>query len=289
MEPENYLCQIPCNSLPFVNEADFKIALKSVVHPSRTMDSHVLIYILSGKMQVIEDGIAYTLTPGTLFFLKQGVHHWGEEEFEHGTSWYYVHFYMPEPAENSQLLENGEVHNHRNLSPLPCHMNLPKLLQLPPNHPIKEEMKKLIQAFESCNEADFIRVNLSLWEILLQSVQWQNRKRSDKNSELVHKVSLFVEQNVLHNFSAQELEEEMELTYKHMGTLFKKQTGRTIKEYQTILRMKRAKKLLSETEKSIADIAAVLGFYDAFYFSKIFKKKEGKSPSQFRDSYIPKI
>ena len=66
-------------------------------------------------------------------------------------------------------------------------------------------------------------------------------------------------------------------------------TGMTIKEYQLMLRMRKAERLLCETEMSVAEIASETGFYDTFYFSKIFKRKNEISPLKFRNVYVPRI
>lgn len=79
------------------------------------------------------------------------------------------------------------------------------------------------------------------------------------------------------------------LSYKYAGTLFKEVTGQTIKEYQCTLKLRKAEQLLKETDKSIAEVAQLTGFSDMFYFSKIFHKKKGCSPGEYRKTYVPGI
>lgn len=89
--------RIPCNCLPLVGEADYGRALRTMIHCDRTAPFHVMIYLLKGGMEIVEDGVCHKLTPGTLFFLKSGVHHWGEKPFLNGSAWYYVHFLQRSP------------------------------------------------------------------------------------------------------------------------------------------------------------------------------------------------
>jgi len=63
--------------------------------------------------------------------------------------------------------------------------------------------------------------------------------------------------------------------------LFKQETGVTPLEYLTNLRIEHAKGLLSNASLTIRQIAAMVGYDDPYYFSRIFKKATGKSPSQW--------
>lgn len=293
MTNEDHLCRIPCNSLPLVSEADFGLALKPAVHCDRIVDFHVLIYILKGGMEIIEDNITFQLHPGTLFLLKSGVHHWGERPFESGTAWYYIHFFSQEPTEKMFPLEDRLMFDERKSLPpqqFNCYVTLPKILQLPVGNELEKQIEKLICQYSSSDQTDLIRMNLSLWEILLHSFDLGQGKSEDtKENNRTKAVIAFLEQNFARNFTANELEDAMGFTYKYIGTLFKNRTGMSIKDYQRMLRIRKAVRLLCETELPIAEIANETGFYDAFYFSKIFKREEGISPLKFRDTYVPKI
>lgn len=63
--------------------------------------------------------------------------------------------------------------------------------------------------------------------------------------------------------------------------LFKQETGVTPLEYLTDLRIEHAKGLLSSSSLTVRQVAAMVGYNDPYYFSRIFKKATGKSPSQW--------
>lgn len=65
-------------------------------------------------------------------------------------------------------------------------------------------------------------------------------------------------------------------------TSFKKEYGRTVIDYLSELRVEEAKKLLSSTSLSINEISDATGFFDQSYFSKVFSKEVGITPSDFR-------
>ncbi|MGQ7888848.1 response regulator transcription factor [Paenibacillus sp. WC2504] len=65
---------------------------------------------------------------------------------------------------------------------------------------------------------------------------------------------------------------------------FKKNLGKTFSEYVTELRIKKACELLKHTELSIEEVATKVGYFDYYYFNKVFKKQCGITPTKFRKS-----
>ena len=79
--------------------------------------------------------------------------------------------------------------------------------------------------------------------------------------------------------------EETGYSTSHFHKLFHDTTGVSPVEYVHIQRIDRAKKMLKETTKyTVKDVATACGYIDVYYFSKVFKKKTGMSPSQYANS-----
>lgn len=70
----------------------------------------------------------------------------------------------------------------------------------------------------------------------------------------------------------------------HLSRIIKETTGLSYTEYVTRLRMERAMKLLRTTRVSIGEISVEVGYKDANYFSKVFKKATGQTPQSFRQN-----
>jgi YesN/AraC family two-component response regulator len=68
----------------------------------------------------------------------------------------------------------------------------------------------------------------------------------------------------------------------YLSVLFRKQTGYTFGEYLAKIRIDEAKAILSTSSWTISEIARAVGFSDSFYFSRVFKRHTGLSPSEFR-------
>ena len=94
---------------------------------------------------------------------------------------------------------------------------------------------------------------------------------------------------ILHNYARGDfaLDEEMQklpFHYDYLRKLFKKEVGITPLEYMTRLRMKKAGAMLTALDPrnhSIAEVAHMCGYDDALYFSRVFKKAYGVSPSAY--------
>lgn len=94
-----------------------------------------------------------------------------------------------------------------------------------------------------------------------------------------------------HNFSAdysvQELANRSHVSVGRFSMLFKARTGVSPQRYLIDLRLTHAQQLLRDTHLSIQQIAATVGYSDAFYFSRLFRTHIGLSPSAFRKNPHP--
>jgi AraC family transcriptional regulator of arabinose operon len=82
--------------------------------------------------------------------------------------------------------------------------------------------------------------------------------------------------------SVAELAAMSRLSGSHFAALFKSRIGYPALQYQTQLRMARARELLDTTDQSIAAVAAATGYPDSFYFARQFKKVHGVTPFGYR-------
>lgn len=88
--------------------------------------------------------------------------------------------------------------------------------------------------------------------------------------------------NLAGHVSVSELAAMAGLSRSHFAMLFKEHTGRAVGQYQTELRMKRARELLDTTDMPIERIAGLVGYDDSYYFSRQFKQVHGMSPRPYR-------
>ncbi len=284
---DRHALKIPCNTMPFICEADYSVSLGKMIHADRIVPFHVAIYLLRGSMEIVEDGVRYELLPHRLFFLKSGVHHWGEKFFEEDSAWYYAHFYCKEPdAQMQELPRNVYYDTKISLNPQDGekYITLPKLTDCEQMSQIQWNFEKMIEAHVHGN---IPQASVRLWQIFLECAE--KAPEDAIQNAYVRKLKEYIQAHFIENFDSKEVEAVCGLSYKYAGTLFKEETGQTIREFQRTLRIRRAKQLLEESDRSVTEIAQLTGFSDVFYFSKVFRAKQGCSPSEYRRTYIPGI
>lgn len=103
-----------------------------------------------------------------------------------------------------------------------------------------------------------------------------------KGNELTKKAIRYISRNFSQNISLDKVAAHVHLNPAYFSTLFKQSTGSSFKEYLNMVRIEESKRLLTNTDYSIIDIALAAGFDDQSYFSKVFKKYTGLTPRQYR-------
>ena len=93
---------------------------------------------------------------------------------------------------------------------------------------------------------------------------------------------LYVYENFREKITMQDICTALGRTKSAICPAFKEKYGITVMDYLTELRMDEAKKMLSETDMTVSEISEEVGFSDTSYFSKVFCKAVGKSPSSYR-------
>ena len=84
------------------------------------------------------------------------------------------------------------------------------------------------------------------------------------------------------NISLDDMSKNMYISSVYISKVFKEKTGESPINYLINLRLEKAKDLLISTESPVKAIAQSVGYSDAYYFSKLFKKYYGNSPCKFR-------
>ncbi|MNI99213.1 HTH-type transcriptional regulator YesS [compost metagenome] len=83
-----------------------------------------------------------------------------------------------------------------------------------------------------------------------------------------------------------ELAKHVYLSGSYFANLFKKVTGTTLIHYMTGLKIDKAKEMLLN-DKQVQEVAIALGYEDRSYFTDVFKKHTGLTPSEFKQAYRP--
>ncbi|MFB7817652.1 helix-turn-helix domain-containing protein [Paenibacillus chitinolyticus] len=108
---------------------------------------------------------------------------------------------------------------------------------------------------------------------------------SDGEQALFEQVSKYIHEHYMDGLSVRALAEQNDINENRLFYVFKKHTGMGPGKYLMAYRLNRAKESLLANDAPIGEIAKSLGYEDALYFSRIFKKQVGVSPAEFRGSF----
>ena len=85
--------------------------------------------------------------------------------------------------------------------------------------------------------------------------------------------------------SIEQIADKISVSQRYLSDTLKKETGKTTTEHLHLHLIDEAKNMLLQPNKSISEVAYDLGFEYPPYFSRLFKKKEGISPTEYREKY----
>ncbi len=109
-----------------------------------------------------------------------------------------------------------------------------------------------------------------------------DESRNQQQAMLFNKAKAYLKSNYSRDISLEDAANHVYLSPSYFCRLFKQCVGQTFKDYLTQLRLTEAKRLMLQPGLSIQDIAKNVGYQDARYFSYVFKKHEGLSPSNYQ-------
>jgi two-component system response regulator YesN len=106
------------------------------------------------------------------------------------------------------------------------------------------------------------------------------QEEGSKN-KLVAETKKYIEDHYNEDISLEELAKEICVSPNYLSRLFRDKTGENYIEYLTNIRINKAKELMMSTEMSVKEISYNIGYNDPNYFSRLFKKIEKVSPSEY--------
>ena len=268
-----------------VRIVDFCRADRPFVHADRILDFNVFIYIVSGEMRIWECGTEYIIRERDAFFLKKGLHHYGKHEIPAGTTWYYIHFHGG--------ADDGNVRQLSGYRPVPAsgefteedydqYIRLPKLLKVDNPKLIERKLDALTQMCKSSNDLKMAYLSYGTMELFFDLFnQERSRSELDRGDIITRKIIMFLESNISRKLSSGEISDYMCMNYNYISGVFREKTGMSIMEYHGKIRINEAARLLRNSNMNVSEVSGRLGFEDPLYFSRVFKKVMGYSPSDY--------
>lgn len=105
----------------------------------------------------------------------------------------------------------------------------------------------------------------------------------------VLQVETYVQMHLYEKITVREMAELLHLHPSYLNTMFREQSGMSLKTYIGRQKTKAAMRLLSETEHSLSEICTMLGFFDQSHFSRTFRRFVGTTPGEYRKRLLSEV
>ncbi|WP_354667729.1 MULTISPECIES: AraC family transcriptional regulator [Amphritea] len=232
-------------------------------------DDYLLIYCLEGKGKIRVNQKNIAVNSGDLVVLPRGAAHQYASSPNFPWTIYWCHF---EGGLADDFIAHLEIPSHKPVVHLGLHSNL------------VSEFEALLEARHSSYHLNaFINAANQLRQILTHIALLQPLVRSqDADSFDLEKIHSLMQAHIHEQLDIDTLANSVNLSKFHFIKRYKDATGTTPINHFIQLKTQRACHLLDISTRTVAEVAFMVGYEDAYYFSRIFKKVMGISPTQYR-------
>ncbi|TBL72722.1 helix-turn-helix domain-containing protein [Paenibacillus thalictri] len=120
-------------------------------------------------------------------------------------------------------------------------------------------------------------------KVIRPFIKTLTEKQGIEMKKIIRNVKEIIEQEYMNDISLEIISDRIGMLPKRLSAVFVQVTGQNFIDYVTEIRLEKSKELLRGTDWKVNDIAAKVG-YQASYFNKVFKKTEGMTPGEYRES-----
>lgn len=146
---------------------------------------------------------------------------------------------------------------------------------------IEEFSQFSVDELESLNQ---VKQTGEFWIRKITKLIHEERQR--KTGNVLEQVKLYLRQHFAKDITLEDVAESHGISPYYLSKLFSQQFGITFIDFLTDLRVEESKRLLMDTQKSLKEIAYDVGYANSNYFCRVFKKKSGWTPSEFRKDVL---
>lgn len=242
------------------------------VDKGRILNEYQLLYITNGNgvFTFGNSKQSCLITEGKMFFLTPGVWHTYKPLENSGWNEYWIGFkgeIIEKIVKEGFFLNKNPVFN--------IGMN-------------EEIINLYYKAIEIANEerSGFQQALTGIVMNILGLMYYRNKTKAFEDQELINKINkakVIMREDVYKNITAEDIAKNLGISYSGFRRAFKELTGTSPSKYMLELKLNEAKLLLYNTNLPIKEISYNLNFENPDYFPIFFKKRTGKTPSEYRN------
>ena len=271
MKPEN---AATFSKVPVIKAMEDRVYNHDFWTKWHTSTINELVYLMNGSIKLTYNNQSHIISSGEIALLPAGCLHREEFSDKVNLETFFIHFTWEHQKTFFSLVNNVNI---KKLSPnirFEVHTIINSLRAITN---LRGKNRLLAQA----------RLNLLLTIIYcdIKTISGSIEQREfAKRQHLVRRAKSYMNANFYKSISLDDISDYLKVSKFYISRIFKDETNMSLFEYLNDYRMQIALQLLREGRLYISEIAANTGFSDRKYFSKVFKKFYGKSPTQYISS-----
>jgi AraC-like DNA-binding protein len=238
----------------------------------RRLNEYQLLYITEGEGIFESVGAGKKrISAGDMFLLFPG--EWHRYRPDKHTGWveYWVGFSRPTDHHQSSDLV---ITKHNPIVRMGFNENLVLLYQ---------QIIDILKADKPGDEYLASGLASHLLSFMMSASSRQKIGYVDNTNQMMNKAKMIIVESMYEDISPESISNQLNMSYSLFRSTFKKYTGFSPKEYQIELRLKKARQLLQYSSLSVKEVGFNIGFNSPYHFSKLFKKRMGVSPLEYRE------
>jgi AraC-like DNA-binding protein len=249
-----------------------------------------MVYIDRGECNIVADGETVTLKQGDIYFHKPHENHMLKTIKGISPNVFIVVFSCDSPA--MSYFENRKIE-----ASMATKQHIAAIIHeasgtfdLPFNIPRMQKLKLKDNPLWAGPQTVLLRLELMLIEIIRENNYYKNitpKRFFPKdiiNDEFCLCIISFMESKLYGKFSMEELSKEFSFSKTYISKYFVKACGYSIIDYFNMMKINEAKRLIRESHYNFFEISEILLFSNSHYFSTLFKKHTGMTPTQYKNS-----
>lgn len=232
-----------------------------------TFEQNKFYYVTGGECCIAVEDKIYQARKGMWFFIPAGTIHKYYNYSDKIMEKYWMHFDLYPDSEIAKSL------------------SLNHYVNVPENSVVTKLFSEYISLKKNESLTDKIEIKAILLRLVSEYIKLSKNtdiKVEKKGEDRINKVLAYINTNLTHELTNEELAKICFLHPNHFIRFFKQKTGATPQQYIMQKRIEAAKRLVEQTDLSMAEISEKTGFYDAAHLSRAFKKFYSMAPTQYK-------
>ncbi|MFX3649960.1 MAG: helix-turn-helix transcriptional regulator [Paenibacillus sp.] len=257
--------------IPFQVEGVYRYARNpGVPHADYTDSFPGFVFPLTGKIQFQFDGTPYIFSPGKV--VHGGANMKLDQTVFNKNDWEYI--LVLYRICSSDLEESSYSHQHFELST----GQSPRLIEL---------ITRLWHVYNQHGGISRFQTEMLFRDVLNETLLCVDHRQQNCESDvLFERVSSYIQEYYDQSFTVASLAEQNNVNRNRLSYVFRRHAGMGPAEYILKYRIHMAAQMLLANGASVQQIAETVGIADPFYFSRVFKKQYGVSPTEYRQKFI---